>query len=372
MNIQKITRIVLTGGPCGGKTTALAHLRERLEEMGYVVITIPEAATLCITAGLHPGIPVLQDAILGVGIDLENRLLQAVAKMDTTHKRGTVVLYDRGLVDGRAYSSETQFKALLAREGMHLVQARDERYGAVLHLVTAANGAEDSYTLSNNAARHETAAQARELDMRTQQAWVGHPHLRIIDNRTDFKGKLLRVYQEVCAVLGVPIPIEKERKFLVSFSTQDIPKGSQVIEIEQRYLMSDDPLLERRVRKRGQDGYYTYYLTEKRTYRPGERLETERLISQHEYSFGASMMCRDTAPVKKQRTCFSHEGQYFELDQYESQHALPAGADAILEIELTEHSPDVSIPTWIRVHTEVTDDSMYANAMIAKRLAEQS
>src|SRR5262245_56015587 len=46
-----IHRIVLTGGPCGGKTTALAHIAERLQSLGFGVYLVPEAYTLLYTGG---------------------------------------------------------------------------------------------------------------------------------------------------------------------------------------------------------------------------------------------------------------------------------------------------------------------------------
>lgn len=39
-------RFVLTGGPCAGKSTAMAHIANRLMSMGFLVFMVPEAATL--------------------------------------------------------------------------------------------------------------------------------------------------------------------------------------------------------------------------------------------------------------------------------------------------------------------------------------
>lgn len=38
--------IVLTGGPCAGKTTALSYLYDHITTLGWRVILVPEAATL--------------------------------------------------------------------------------------------------------------------------------------------------------------------------------------------------------------------------------------------------------------------------------------------------------------------------------------
>lgn len=46
-----ITRICLTGGPCAGKTTALATLSTVLQQLGFRVLLVPEAATLLMKGG---------------------------------------------------------------------------------------------------------------------------------------------------------------------------------------------------------------------------------------------------------------------------------------------------------------------------------
>ena len=46
-----ITRICLTGGPCAGKTTALVELQVVLNQMGFRVLQVPEAATILMKGG---------------------------------------------------------------------------------------------------------------------------------------------------------------------------------------------------------------------------------------------------------------------------------------------------------------------------------
>ena len=57
----------------------------------------------------------------------------------------SVILIDRGVLDGKAYVSQGQWQALLDDFGVSEKQLRDNRYDAVLHLVTAAEGAEQFY-----------------------------------------------------------------------------------------------------------------------------------------------------------------------------------------------------------------------------------
>ena len=43
--MKKITSIVLTGGPCAGKSKSIIELKNNLSKYGYRVIIIPEIAT---------------------------------------------------------------------------------------------------------------------------------------------------------------------------------------------------------------------------------------------------------------------------------------------------------------------------------------
>ena len=92
----------------------------------------------------------------------------------------TIVICDRGVMDGSAYCDENVWQAILDETGWSTIHLRDRRYEAVIHLVTAADGAESFYTDVNNAARYETVQQAKDLDKRLINAWVGHPHFSII------------------------------------------------------------------------------------------------------------------------------------------------------------------------------------------------
>ena len=49
----KVHKILLTGGPCAGKTTLLAKLQSILDNKGYRVYSVPEAATMMMTAGTN-------------------------------------------------------------------------------------------------------------------------------------------------------------------------------------------------------------------------------------------------------------------------------------------------------------------------------
>ena len=85
-----------------------------------------------------------------------------------------VILIDRGLMDGAAYVSKENWQALMDDMGSNTVMLRDARYDAVIHMVTAADGAEQFYANLNNQARYESAEEAREKDLKIREAYLGH------------------------------------------------------------------------------------------------------------------------------------------------------------------------------------------------------
>jgi thymidylate kinase len=62
--MQKITKIVITGGPCAGKSTALSKIEKHFTGLGYRVIFVNEAATELILNGIVPWV--------GKGTDFQN------------------------------------------------------------------------------------------------------------------------------------------------------------------------------------------------------------------------------------------------------------------------------------------------------------
>ena len=63
----------------------------------------------------------------------------------------SVILCDRGLMDGSAYVSEELWLAVLDEIGLSHMQLRDKRYDGVIHMVTAADGASTFYNKGNEA-----------------------------------------------------------------------------------------------------------------------------------------------------------------------------------------------------------------------------
>lgn len=357
-----IYKIVLTGGPCAGKSTGLSRVEDSLTNRGYKVFVIPETATEIITGGIKPtelGVMAFQTAIFDMQISKERVYLEA-AKQITD--KDVIILHDRGIMDSKAFMSKKEFNEMLKHFEITETEIRDN-YDGIFHLKTAADGIEMFYTLGNNAARSETPAEARKVDKKIIAAWTGHPHLRIIDNSTDFDAKIDRLINEIYSLLGEPIPTEIERKYLIEMpNIEDLKERYSVtcLNIIQTYLVSTDDC-ERRIRQRGTNGSYSYFYTEKRKISELSRVESEKKISKEEYL--DYMMEADTnlKQVRKDRYCFVYENSYIELDIY------PFWKNnAIVEVELTSESQKVILPPEIKVIREVTEDSRFKNRQLSE------
>ena len=67
-------------------------------------------------------------------------------------------------MDGNAYVTKNIWNRILEDYDLNEHKLRDQRYDLVIHLSTAADGAEEFYSLENNQARSESIPFARELD----------------------------------------------------------------------------------------------------------------------------------------------------------------------------------------------------------------
>ena len=206
MNTQKkIVKIIVTGGPCGGKSTIIKQITPKLQDKGWKVFIAQEMATRLFESGIEiseKGISLyqFQEQLLLRQIDEED-FMQNLAEQHNYNN--VVILCDRGIIDGQAYISETDFDKILQDNGYTRQQVRDERYDLVIHLSTAAYGAEEFYTLENNHTRTESIAEARIVDDKTKAVWSEHPNLRTIDNSTCFEGKINRTLQEIFSFLEI-------------------------------------------------------------------------------------------------------------------------------------------------------------------------
>ena len=226
--------IVFTGGPCGGKTTTITYCAERLKDKGFPIVCVPEAASLIFSSGGVLNMEtyskyeavLFQKCLFKLQLGLENcfawllMLNQTRSTIQMSGKR-PLLLCDRGLMDGSAYLAPDQWTVLLDEVGMYETEIKDNRYDMVIHLCSAAKGAEAFYQLQNNEARSESLQMAVELDDKIINAWKNHPKYVLIGNEMkDFSAKMKQaeafILHEVVGEHPELTNVEYNRKYLLT------------------------------------------------------------------------------------------------------------------------------------------------------------
>jgi len=328
---QPVIRIVITGGPCSGKTTGIRYLKQELEKIGYVVFCLPEVATMMMQSGARlwltaeeraaeqeairakrkrnflrrayfeecppellllppPPPPTKRKGLLsrkserrkkeagtpcpsptwsveeanstplheirgerkaargkveqhrlphssasfssspsslnsstpspptGLAVDppsplkelFQRRVLQnMLAHEDTFYEisrelhQPVVMLIDRGTLDGGAYCTRPEWDCILHSTNFVEEELVEARYDAVMHFVTAADGAAPHYSLANNTVRHESVEEAICQDALTRRAWRSFPYVITIANEhgRTFEEKLQHGLAEIRRLL---------------------------------------------------------------------------------------------------------------------------------------------------------------------------
>jgi CYTH domain-containing protein/predicted ATPase len=362
---KNIRKIVFTGGPGGGKTSIIPHARKHLQLLGWHVIIVREIATIFDDAGIGPS-EVIKDLDSAMAFQVEvlaNQIRQeesseALAKL--LPEDNIAILCDRGLCDPIAYVGEANFEHLIQEVHIGSISEAKNRYDAVIHMVTTADGAEQFYVnkdIDPNSPRAETIEQAREKDELTKQAWLGHAHMAIVDNSTDFDDKVRRALTALSGFLGLPEPFEIERKFLIHMpALKDLysPDFRQFL-ISQSYLYNEDAEAEERIRLEVGEGgvHYTH------TIKIGKglvRVEKEAAIYNREYYELQSRLDYSRHTVIKTRYRMLYQNQVIEIDLY------PQWTEhAILEVELRSQDDPITLPDFIVPVREVTGEGKFSN-----------
>lgn len=183
-------KIVITGGPCAGKSSAMRQLKQNLESKGYKVYIVQETATEMIRSGLDNKTDqkIFQPCQIKLQIVKEDLITEIASK-----EPNTIVLCDRGVMDARAFCTEEEFEYSLREAGYTKAQVLS-RYDGVFHLETADK---NNYTIENNEARSETYQQARENDKMIGCIWKQHKYYRHIPNKETFEKKVNHLTEEI-------------------------------------------------------------------------------------------------------------------------------------------------------------------------------
>ncbi len=366
--MDKITKIVLTGGPCAGKTTALQRIEKEFTEKGYKVFIIGESATELINGGARPfgilSIPTYQFQKGIVDYQLYKEAMYESFAMTLPDDTKCLLICDRGVLDNKAYIDREGFEQILKELSLKEIDLLT-RYQMVLHLVTAAKGAEEFYTLENNEARSESVEEARDLDDTTLSCWIGHPNLHVIANNQDFNSKMDQVVRSIHRELGAPVPIQRQRKFFVKSSSVEsfleTLENVKKMRVEQLYADGEEECCFRKMSDENASMYFEIH--KKDTSDPEVRVKTMRHMKEKEYLRRTTNSVK--TPILKDRYSFVHNNQYFTLDVFRNLDLC------LLEVEPTEENSRISLPSKLVVLDDVTANPSYRNFSLFEQINQK-
>jgi len=134
----KVWRLVLTGGPCGGKTTGQSRLATFFENIGWKVYRVPETANVLLSGGVNFAELSVQAAqkfqanLLKTMMQIENSFFDLAS---SSLSQNCLVICDRGTMDASAFVSREQWDNILSLNDLDEVDIRDNRYNQVCCLI---------------------------------------------------------------------------------------------------------------------------------------------------------------------------------------------------------------------------------------------
>lgn len=344
--------VVLTGGPCGGKTSTLQELKK--EFGGEKILIVPEPATMLMSTGFPaPGRDLtysqmwqhlFQNAISPLHLNMEEAF-----KLVAEQTGAQLIICDRGILDGAAYFPGG-LDAFLKEFNLDKNEVY-ARYDCVIHLESTATCRPALFGKAGNQTRYESLDEAIALEHCTREAWQGHPNWRFISGA----GGLTQVIAEVISIISEYLDVEIERKFWIT-RLPSLPSDLDVsvYDVLQGYIIAGQDEL--RIRRIGNETYIAAKssgtLQRDHWERPLPKRIFEQLWPQTE-----------NMRVSKVRYLIPYGPYTLELDVYDG----PLQGLITLECEFPskEAADTFVLPDWLSSAVEVTNDAAFKNKNLA-------
>ena len=362
-------KFVITGGPVSGKRTVISSLEQGLIEKGYRVFIIDNTFSELTKSGINPykNLPLSTDKFVELLIrqqlEKENLYDEVIAALPKEEK--CVIICDRGVFDSKTRCESDSYDDILNKLKLN-ENDLNNAYDMVIHLTTAAIGKMKYYNGSDEAMPKDEAIR---IDKMTLASWIGHSNLMVIDNSTNFEGKVQKVLDYIYEYLGNTIKTRKQLKYLIDINKSKLgfikDKNTVKLDIKQFYL--EEPLkkdtYERRLRLITHNGNTNYYFTVQKRYDKGlTKVVTNYKMTEKEYN-SLLEFYNIKAAIEKTRYMFVENGQYYKLDVFDQIEYF-----AILEVDYNNNQEEILLPEDMAIVEEVTDDPNYSTEAIAANL----
>ncbi|MBY0371374.1 ATP-binding protein [bacterium] len=180
----KSRKLVLTGGPCGGKSTIAEVLGRSFNDK---IVVVPESAS----ALFRSGFPRFEEAEATHAFQTAVYQVQiAVERAFEAHHGARFFVLDRGSIDGAAYWPDGPEKFFQAQGTT--VEAELARYDRVIYLESAEEKDYEEHR-AQNPVRSEGYMVARKLDAATRALWTRHPNCTVVRSQASFSDKVQAV-----------------------------------------------------------------------------------------------------------------------------------------------------------------------------------
>jgi predicted ATPase len=208
MEKKRIFEIVLTGGPCSGKSSFLREAIPLLEDEGFKILVMCEVPVEVYDSGIRSDdLDQFDFRLMIMERILKNQEnLRKVAKACSDKGQTVVIFYDRGLMDNKGFCAPDIWNKLLTELKIS-EKSINEDYDAVFNLETVAMVSRElwlKYGGDVPARYQKTSSEAKAREMQIQKDWGGHHNFIVFKNEgTNWRLKFERIFNAVCSVVGL-------------------------------------------------------------------------------------------------------------------------------------------------------------------------
>lgn len=286
---MEIIKVVLTGGPCAGKTTALNSIREYLAQNNISFVSVPETATELILNEIKPlgedTIYKFQSLVFKKQLSKEQIAEEYLREVKQECDK-CVIIYDRGIIDNKAYlSGKDDFKNIVKQSQMTEIDILDS-YDLVLDLISTARCKQEVYNMLNKA-RMEDIKTAIKVDEKTSLAWMAHRNLKIITSSMSLEEETKIIIEHIKEILS-GVKIKELERLLIddNKSNYDVytKDNSETIYSTKIFLETNDSNYNYTLEIRNLDGYESYIYKVYKEEDNKQIILEDRKISKYEYN----------------------------------------------------------------------------------------
>lgn len=161
--MNSIKKILITGGPCAGKTSSINEIKKYYEKKNYNVLIVPETPTALITGGITPkeiGNMNFIKLVINVQIKLQQYYQE---KANQINENKVIIIFDGCPIDCLKFISREEFDNHIKEYDLSFEKIINE-YDGIIHLESVANRFPEMYSTETNKARgtDEVIAAKRE------------------------------------------------------------------------------------------------------------------------------------------------------------------------------------------------------------------